>query len=197
MVRPMSNGGANPEATQVESGLMVYPDRGWRWLFFRAPMWAWRMGLSPLMARRFCVLTCFGRKSGVARHTLLEWVEDDGRIHIGAGWGARSQWVRNILANPQVSVQSGIGTIRGRALRVTDGDVMRRIYPHMKKSPVWMQYCASWGVDGADPEDVAAKADRLWTFVIEPGPGEVPAPMRADLWWLSALLLVLALWLIS
>jgi hypothetical protein len=44
---------------------------------------------------------------------------------------------------------------------------------------------------------VAAKADRLWTFVIEPGPGEVPAPMRADLWWLSALLLVLALWLIS
>ncbi len=174
------------EAPQTEQGLMVYPDHGWRWLFFRAPMWLWRMGLGPLMGFRFCVLTVYGRKTGLPRHTLLEWVEDGGRLHVGAGWGPRSQWVRNLLANPIVTVQSGIGTVRGRALRMTDGDVMRRLYPHLKKSPVWAQYCASWGVDGSDPEDVAANAGKLWTFVIEPGPGDAPPAMQADLWWVPA-----------
>jgi deazaflavin-dependent oxidoreductase (nitroreductase family) len=172
---------------------MVYPRSGWRWLFFRAPMWLWRMGLAPLMRSRFCVLTCWGRKSGEPRHTILEWVEDGGRIHLGAGWGPRSQWVRNILANPLVTVDSGLGTIRGRALRMSDGDVMRRLYPHMKKSPVWDQYCASWGVDGSDPEDVARKAGQLWTFVVEPGPGKTPPAMRADLWWVPAALALVVL----
>jgi deazaflavin-dependent oxidoreductase (nitroreductase family) len=173
--------------SQVERGLMVYPESGWRWLFFRAPMWFWRMGLGSLMGFRFCVLTVYGRKSGEPRHTILEWVEDGGRLHVGAGWGPRSQWVKNVLANPAVTVQSGMGTIRGRAVRMTDGDVMRRLYPHMKKSPVWEQYCASWGVDGKDPEDVAAKAGQLWTFVIEPCPGQVPPVMQSDLWWVPML----------
>lgn len=188
--------GTLPDASKGpphEQGLMVYPDRGWRWLFFRAPMWAWRMGLGPLMGRRFCVLSCWGRKSGQPRHTLLEWVEDGGRLHIGAGWGPRSQWVRNLLANPLVTVQSGLGTVRGRAVRMTDGEVMRRLYPHMRKSPVWEQYCASWGVDGSDVDDVAARADRLWTFVIEPGPGHTPPPMRADQWWIPTILAATAL----
>lgn len=174
---------------------MVYPARGWRWLFFRAPLWLWRMGLGPLLRPRFCILTTWGRRSRKPRHAMLEWVADGGRVHLGAGWGPRSQWVRNLLQDPNVTVQSGLGTIRGRAARMTDGDVMRRLFPHMKKSPVWEQYCASWGVDGCDPEDVAAKADRLWTFVIEPAsePGSsTPPAMRADLWWIPAASLALA-----
>ena len=169
-----------------EHGLMIYPETGWRWLFFRAPMWLWRMGFAPLMRFRFCVLTCWGRKSGEPRHTILEWVEDGGHVHLGAGWGPRSQWVKNVLENPNVTVDSGLGVVRGQARRVIDGDLMRRLYPHMKQSPTWTQYCASWGVDGSDVEDVAAKADHLWTFEVTPGAGDCPPAMRADLWWVTA-----------
>ena len=45
----------------------------------------------------------------------------------------------------------------------------------------------------SDPEDVAAKADRLWTFAIEPGPADAPPSMRADLWWIPAALGALAI----
>ena len=104
--------------------------------------------------------------------------------------------MKNLLANPHVTVDSGLGTIRGKAVRVVDGDLMRRIYPHMKKSPTWMQYTAAWGVDGADVEDVAAKADQLWTFVIEPDAGADekseahPPRMELDLVWMPAMLVL-------
>lgn len=169
---------------QVEQGWMIYPGRGWRWLAFRLPLWLWRMGLGPVMHRRFCVLTTWGRKSREPRPTLVEWVEDRGRVCVAAGWGPRSHWVRNILADPNVTVQSGLGTTRGRAERVTDGDVLRRLYPEMRKSPVWDDYCRSWGVDGSDPEDVARNAERMWTFVVEPAAVDAPPPMKSDLVWI-------------
>ena len=68
------------------------------------------------------------------------------------------------------------------------------IYPDRgwHKSPVWMQYTASWGVDGAGPEDVAAKAGQLWTFVVEPGDGDPELTTQAkDLWWIPLVAIAL------
>ena len=99
---------------ETEQGLMVYPASGWRWLFFRLPFWLWRMGLARPMGGRFCMLTTHGRKSGEARHTLLEYVAHEGRAHLVAGWGPRSHWVRNLLADPRVTLESGLGVQRER-----------------------------------------------------------------------------------
>jgi deazaflavin-dependent oxidoreductase (nitroreductase family) len=184
-------GDSRATTDQTEHGLMVYPDRGWRWLFFRLPFWLWRMGLARPMRGRFCMLTTTGRKSGQPRHTLLEYVALDGRAHLGAGWGPRSFWVRNLLADPRVTLESGLGVQRGRAVRVEDPDIMRRLYPEMRKSPVWDQYTASWGVDGSNVEDVAAKASQLWTFRIEPGDDVTPEPLGSDLWWVTATIVAL------
>jgi deazaflavin-dependent oxidoreductase (nitroreductase family) len=170
---------------------MVYPASGWRWLFFRLPFWLWRMGLARPMGGRFCVLTTTGRASGKARHTLLEYVSHDGRAHVVAGWGPRSHWVRNLLADPRVTLESRLGEQRGRAVRVEDPDIMRALYPEMRKSPIWDQYSASWGVDGSDIDDVAAKAGLLWTFRIEPTDDATPPPLGTDLWWVGAAVCVL------
>jgi len=137
------------------------------------------------MKGRFCMLTMTGHKSGLARHTLLEYVAHDGLAYLGAGWGPRAHWVRNLLADPRVTLESGLGVQRGRAVRVLAPDVMRALYPAMSRSPVWDQYAASWGVDGSDVEDVAAKADRLWTFRIEPTSDVTPEPLGMDLAWLG------------
>jgi deazaflavin-dependent oxidoreductase (nitroreductase family) len=156
------------EFKQRQTGIMAHPGHGLRRWFYRAPLYAWRLGLSVLMRSRFMVLTSRGHRSGRPRHTMLEYVSLDGKPYIAAGWGGTSAWVKNLLADPRVYVQSGLGSTFGIARRTTDPDVLRRIYPEMKKSPIWKQYTDSWGVEGASEDDVAANADRLWTFVIDP-----------------------------
>ena len=136
-------GPQEPEPEQ--RGMMVYPDRGWRWLLFRLPYWLWRMGFAPVMRGRLCMLTTRGRKSGKPRDTLLEYAQHDGRAYLLAGWGPRSHWVRNLLADPRATLVSGLGTQRGRAVRVEDPEIARALYPDLRKSPVWDDYTLSLG----------------------------------------------------
>ncbi len=174
------------EFEQDQRGAMAHPGRGFRRLFFRGPLYLWRMGLGRLLGDRFLVLTTRGRKSGLSRHTMLEVVFYEGRPYVGAGWGTSSAWVRNLLADPQVLVQHAGLTWHGIARRVVDGDLMRAIYPEMKKSPIWDAYTASWGIDGKSADDVADKADRLWTFTFDRDdvpPQDALQPMKTDLVW--------------
>ena len=180
------------EFEQQQHGIMAHPGRGFRRWFFRAPLYAWRLGLGPLMRRRFMVLTTRGHKSGRPRHTMLEYVPLDGKPYVGAGWGDTSAWVKNLRADSRVYVQSGLGESYGVARRVTDPEIMRRIYPEMKKSPIWAQYTASWGVEGASEDDVAAKAERLWTFVIDPDENANTSELEgigSDLAWVWLLII--------
>ncbi|MBW2291473.1 MAG: nitroreductase family deazaflavin-dependent oxidoreductase [Deltaproteobacteria bacterium] len=179
------------EFKQEQQGIMAHPGRGLRRWFFRAPLYGWRLGLGPLLRPRFMVLTTRGRKSGRPRHTMLEYVALNGKPYFGAGWGDTSAWVKNLLADPRVYVQSGLGETYGVARRVTDPEIIRSIYPEMKKSPIWKQYTASWGIDGASEDDVAANADRLWTFAIERDEDASASQLeglRSDLAWVWVLI---------
>lgn len=55
------------------------------------------------------MLEHIGRKSGARRYVVLEIVESrgPGRYVIVSGFGAQSQWYRNVIANPQVRVSTG------------------------------------------------------------------------------------------
>ena len=71
----------------------------------RLPLLYWRLGLKPLLVRghffRALVLTTKGRHTGQARHTMLTHITLCDRIYIGAGWGERTQWYQNVLAEPR------------------------------------------------------------------------------------------------
>lgn len=57
------------------------------------------------MTRRMLLLTHTGRKSGLARSTVLEVVESSERGPlVVSGFGRRSDWYRNVIAHPQVGV---------------------------------------------------------------------------------------------
>jgi deazaflavin-dependent oxidoreductase (nitroreductase family) len=68
----------------------------------------------------FLYLTTTGRTSGKAREIEIWFTERDGRYYVIAEHGERAQWVRNLLADPRVSVRVGGRTMAGRA-RVIDG----------------------------------------------------------------------------
>ena len=106
---------------QIERGLFRYPSRGlWR-AFYRLPLLGWRAGLVPLLTPlRILVLTTRGRKTGRPRHTMVECTMLNAAAYIALGWGKRTQWYRNILAIPHVTVQRSRTPYGAIARRVND-----------------------------------------------------------------------------
>lgn len=76
---------------------------------FQLPIWLRRLGLGALTGRLFLILTTRGRKSGLPRHTALEYHTFKGRIYVMAAW-PKSDWYQNLLADPHVTIQTVHGT---------------------------------------------------------------------------------------
>lgn len=168
---------------QQQQGTMVYPSQGWRKLFFRAPLYAWRLGLAPLLPSNFLLLTVIGRKSGLPRYTMLEYTEINGRYYLSSGWGAKAQWYQNVLANPHITLQTMDGTtIGGKGEAVTDDAELAAIFPHMSHSPIWDDYLASWGIEN-NVDDFVAKKERLHFLRVDPIDTIPLAPLATDLKW--------------
>jgi deazaflavin-dependent oxidoreductase (nitroreductase family) len=86
------------------------PVTGLKRFFFRAPLFLYRIGLGGLLGKRFLLLNHTGRKSGQPRQSVLEVVNYDrvaNTYFIASGFGKKSDWYLNILAQPAVSIQVG------------------------------------------------------------------------------------------
>jgi deazaflavin-dependent oxidoreductase (nitroreductase family) len=94
--------------------------------FNRGMLLIWRLGLGqwlnawPEVGGRILVITHTGRVTGLKRRTPLNYAIVDDDIYITAGFGMRSDWYRNLKANPQVQVWLPQGWWSGIAEEVTD-----------------------------------------------------------------------------
>ncbi len=79
-----------------------------RW-FVRAPIVLFRSGLGFLAGGRLLLLGHRGRSTGEARYVVLEVTDRPapGSWVVVAGLGPRSQWYRNVVADPRVLVWVG------------------------------------------------------------------------------------------
>ena len=69
----------------------------------------------------FLYLTTVGRKTAQPREIEIWFVERDGRLYILAEHGYKAHWVKNILANSEVTIR--LGPSRSKATgRVLDPD---------------------------------------------------------------------------
>jgi deazaflavin-dependent oxidoreductase (nitroreductase family) len=78
----------------------------------------------------FCYLTTTGRRSGRPHEIEIWFAVRDGTVYLLSGGGDRSDWVRNLRADPGVSLRIGDRTWKARALLVEDPDedaVARRL----------------------------------------------------------------------
>lgn len=165
--------------------MMRYPGGSWlRKFFFKMPLYAWRLGMGWMLPGSFLVLGTFGRKSGVSRHTMLEYSSHEGHYYLWSGWGDQSHWYQNLMANPAVTVQPvRRAMVVGRATTDISDEVIRSIYPVISRSPYWKPYLAHWGI-APNIEDVIAEKDRLHVVTIMPDATvDAPAPLCADWWW--------------
>ena len=83
--------------------------------FKPGPILAYKIGLGPLIGRFVLLLTTTGRKTGLQRVTPLQYEVIDGVFHIGAVFGMKTDWVRNIQADPRVQIRVKNDTFHGRA----------------------------------------------------------------------------------
>ena len=76
-----------------------YPPKGFLKLFFRIPVYFYRIGLGWLFGERFVLINHIGRKSGKPYQTVVEVVErekESGNIIVVAGYGEQTQWYKNL-----------------------------------------------------------------------------------------------------
>lgn len=90
------------------------------WRLMKLPRIWYKLGLGPIVGRIYLILTTTGRKTGLLRETPLQYEEADGVIYVGSARGTEADWVRNILANPNVSVRLKAGQFEGVAEVITD-----------------------------------------------------------------------------
>lgn len=86
----------------------------------------WKIGLGkwmnawPQATGQFMLIRHTGRKSGRARLAPVNFARVDGDVYCTAGFGALSDWYRNILKNPHVELWLPEGRFQARALDVSD-----------------------------------------------------------------------------
>ncbi len=75
----------------------------------RAPVWLYRARAGSVLGPRLLMLEHVGRNSGARRYVVLEVIDHPapGTYILASGFGVKSQWFRNIVANPRVRVYAG------------------------------------------------------------------------------------------
>lgn len=87
---------------------------------------AWRLGLGPVLnawpsvGGRIMVLGHTGRRSGLPHRTPLNYALIDGDVLCTAGFGSRTDWYRNLMADPVAEIWLPGARWSGVAEDVTD-----------------------------------------------------------------------------
>ncbi len=102
--------------------------------FNRFMLLLWRLGLGPWLniwpqvLSTYMVIVHKGRKSGLWRRTPVNYAIVDGEIYCVSGFGAVSDWYRNLLVNPEVEVWLPNGWWRAISEEITEpGERLQRI----------------------------------------------------------------------
>ncbi|MBC8077280.1 MAG: nitroreductase family deazaflavin-dependent oxidoreductase [Chloroflexales bacterium] len=99
----------------------------------------------PFPGRPLLLLTTTGAKSGLARTTPLMYLTVDGQLLlIGSNMGAAAQpdWCRNLMAQPQVSIEVGKETYDATATVVTGAERTRLWDAVTAQAPFFVEHQA-------------------------------------------------------
>jgi deazaflavin-dependent oxidoreductase (nitroreductase family) len=185
---------------QKNQGFLTYPTGGWRKAMFKWPVQLWRLGLGPIIGHQMVLISHTGRKSGLTRRTMTELHVVNGKKYAPSGFGRRSQWYRNIEADPRVTIQTASGAESVIASRVTDDDELLSLMDLGDPINLVMlrSFLDSLEIEPTE-EDILAKKDRIYYLRFDPTDEPTPPPLPADLVWLwpAALFVLFTAWLLT
>jgi deazaflavin-dependent oxidoreductase (nitroreductase family) len=111
-----------------------------------------------------------GRKSGLVRETPLNYLVAEGSLWVLAGFGPRTEWYRNLAADPRVEAVLPGRTVTGTATEVRAPAVRRRIIPALARSTAGPSLAA--GLDPWRKPDEAVLEALAWVPLIRIDPDD-------------------------
>jgi deazaflavin-dependent oxidoreductase (nitroreductase family) len=143
-------------------------------LFFRAPIMLYRIGLGGLMPMQL-LLTTVGRKSGRPRQAVVDVLRHDAATdtyYVVSAYGARSDWYRNLQANPTVRVQVRWRRFSARAAPLPQDESEQVLLDYWRHHRLYARATMRLvGVKAASEDEVRAAAAQLRVVAIEPEAG--------------------------
>lgn len=159
------------------------PPQGLTGWLLRLPVGLYRAGLGGLLGKRFLMITHTGRKTGRERQTVVEVVDHDpasGVYYVVSGWGERSNWYRNVMANPRVTVQVGNHKFDAIAERASPEEGARIMLFYAREHPQALRMLAQimdYPLDGTE-ESAQEFGRKIPVLAFRPVSG-VSAPDKA------------------
>jgi deazaflavin-dependent oxidoreductase (nitroreductase family) len=162
---------------------------------YRVPIALWRLGLGRVVGRPLVLVTVTGRSSGLPRRTPLTPHVVGGRTYLWCPYGGRSQWYRNLTADPVATVQSHRGAQVVRAVRIEDDDEVAQVIAELRRfDPGFLRlYLEGEGIADT-PQDIAGNKQRLHIRRLDLTSEDGPPPLEADLAWLWLVPVAVAAW---
>jgi deazaflavin-dependent oxidoreductase (nitroreductase family) len=151
----------------------VQPPHGVARTLYRLPIRLFSLHLGWLLMGHFLLLSHIGRKSGQPRQTVLEVLLHERAkdvYYVMAGWGERSDWMKNIEKTPQVEISVGRRHVRAVARRLPPEDAESKVMAYGRQHPHLIRYLPrllGYRTDGTE-EDLRALARLGIVVAFEP-----------------------------
>ncbi len=173
---------------------LPYPRGLMKWLF-KSPLLLYRLGLGFIVGQLFMVITTTGRKSGQPRRTAIEFHEFKGRKYVFSNWGTKTDWYRNIEANPHITIQTWQGAESVLARKIISELELAEAFEFAMSNPSMRVVIKTFGFDPTLEQFLAHK-DRFTFVTFDPIEQPTLEPLKVDLWWLWMILVPLCFFLI-
>lgn len=101
-----------------------------------------------------------GRKTGQTRRTILEVVANHpDAVYVAAAWGAEAQWLKNVMADPRVTVYVGARKYESIAEMVPYEQALQLMREYAAEHPQVLDRLAAFMLEspGKTPEDQARR----------------------------------------
>ncbi len=146
----------------------------------RAPLHLYKLGWGPALNwLPLLILTTRGRKSGLARHVVVEYRRHGSKYYIVSGWGADTDWYRNVQQDNRVTIQHGEHVVDARAQLVDDpAEALRALYMFSRNSWIYESLFARMSsAQAADLNTLAEVVEEFTVLRLEPTGDEPELPV--------------------
>lgn len=133
----------------------------------------YRAGLGRIAGQMMLLLTTTGRKSGNLHTVAVQYELIEGKYFIGAGFGEKCDWYRNLQVTPRVTIEVGRRTLTGTT-EVLSGEekIADYLTYRLKKHPLMVGMILK--MDGCSfrpaRTELLEYAKRIGVVVIVPDP---------------------------
>jgi deazaflavin-dependent oxidoreductase (nitroreductase family) len=138
----------------------------------RAGLGAW---LSTPVGGAMVLVRIRGRKSGLVRETPLNYLVADGAVWVLAGFGPRTEWYRNLLADSRVEAVLPGRTIAGTVTDIRDPGVRLRIMPALMRSTAGPSLAAGINPWRSTADELCAAMAWVPLLRLDPDDGPIAA----------------------